>query len=67
LLLQGPGFESAREAGQLVARLRQGAGAGLRAESGAVWLDDEAVGELADGVALEDVTAALSGFADGDA
>jgi tryptophanyl-tRNA synthetase len=64
LLLQGGGHESAREAGQLVARLKQDAGSGLRTESGAVWLDDQAVGELAEGVALEDVAAALASFAE---
>ncbi|MGN7726691.1 tryptophan--tRNA ligase [Luteimonas sp. 22616] len=64
LLLQGGGHESARGAGQLVARLKQDAGSGLRTESGAVWLDDQAVGELAEGVALEDVAAALASFAE---
>jgi tryptophanyl-tRNA synthetase len=64
LLLQGDGYESAREAGQLVARLKQGAGAGLRAEADTVWLGDQAVGALADGIALEVVAAALAGFAD---
>ena len=64
LLLQGAGHASAREAGQLVARLKRGAGAGLRAEAAAVWLDDQAVGELAEGVALQDVAAALADMAE---
>src|SRR3546814_3894370 len=63
LLLQGAGHESARDTGQLVARLRQAGGAGLRANSGTVRLEDVVVGELADGVALEDVVAALARFA----
>jgi len=64
LLLQGAGHASAREAGQLVARLKQGGGAGLRAEFAAVWLDDQPVGELAEGVALDDVAAALASLAE---
>jgi tryptophanyl-tRNA synthetase len=64
LLLQGGGHASAREAGQLVARLKQGAGTGLRAQAGAVWLDEQAVGELAEGVALEDIAAALAALAE---
>src|SRR3546814_610857 len=67
LLLQGAGHESARDTGQLVARLRQAGGAGLRADSGTVRLEDVVVGELADGVALEDVVATLARFAAEDA
>jgi tryptophanyl-tRNA synthetase len=69
LLLQGEGHESAREAGQLVARLKQAAGEGLReaAEAGALRLGETLVGHLAEGVALEDVAAALAGFAGDDA
>jgi tryptophanyl-tRNA synthetase len=64
VLLQGAGHESAREVGQLVARLRQGAGAGLRDDAGAVWLDERTVGGLAEGATLDDVVAALSRFAE---
>jgi tryptophanyl-tRNA synthetase len=64
LLLQGGGHASAGEAGQLIARLKQGAGTGLRAQAGAVWLDEQAVGELAEGVALEDIAAALAALAE---
>jgi tryptophanyl-tRNA synthetase len=63
LLLQGAGHESARETGQLVARLRQTGGAGLRVDSGTVRLEDIVIGELAEGVALEDAAAALAQFA----
>ncbi|MFC3714742.1 tryptophan--tRNA ligase [Luteimonas soli] len=67
LLLQGTGHESARETGQLVARLRQAGGAGLRADAGTVRLEDVVVGELGDDVALEDVVAALAQFSAEDA
>ena len=67
LLLQGAGHESARDTGQLVARLRQAGGAGLRADSGVVRLEGAVVGELAEGVALEDVTDALARFGAEDA
>jgi tryptophanyl-tRNA synthetase len=64
VLLQGAGHESAREVGQLVARLRQGAGAGLREDAGAVWLDQRMVGALAEDTTLDDVAAALARFAE---
>ena len=67
LLLQGAGHESARDTGQLVARLKQAGGAGLHADSGTVRLEDVVVGELAEGVSLEDVATALARFAAEDA
>ncbi|HVI60400.1 MAG TPA: tryptophan--tRNA ligase [Luteimonas sp.] len=65
LLLQGEGHDSAREAGQLVARLKQAAAEDLRhAGAGALHLGEALVGHLAEGVAIEDVAAALAGFAE---
>jgi tryptophanyl-tRNA synthetase len=64
LLLASHGADSAREAGQLIARLRASAGAGLRHEPGVgLQLDGEAFGEIAGQVALEDIAAALAGLA----
>ena len=64
LLLASHGADSAREAGQLIARLRASAGTGLKHEPGVgVQLDGEAFGEIAGQVALEDIAAALAGLA----
>ena len=63
LLLQSVGFDSPREAGQLIARLKREGGAGLRhlAERG-LHLGEAAIGDLAGDAALEEVAAALAQF-----
>ena len=67
LLLQSRGHASAREAGQLVARLKREGGAGLHfVKAVGVHIGETLVGDLAEGAALEEVVGALSGFA-GDA
>ena len=63
LLLQSIGFEAARNAGQLVGRLRQEGGAALRQVDGnAVQLDGEPIGHLHAGIELVDVVEALAQF-----
>lgn len=65
LLLQSVGFDSPRQAGQLIARLKRG-GAGLRAqaEERGVCLGDTLIGKLAEDAAIVEVIAALGAFAD---
>ena len=64
LLLASHGSDSAREAGQLIARLRASGGEGLRHEPGVgLQLDGEAFGELAGQVAMEDISSALAALA----
>ena len=68
VLLQSAGHESARTAGQLVARLKQEGGAALHAAEGAaVHLGDELIGHLHDGVELAELVEALAQFATEDA
>ena len=68
LLLQGVGHDSPRDAGQLIARLKQAAGAGLRHVAGTgVHLGEELVGELGEAVAVEELAGALARFAEVDA
>ena len=68
VLLQSAGHESARAAGQLVARLKQEGGAALHAAEGAaVHLGDELIGHLHDGVELAELVEALAQFATEDA
>ena len=65
LLLQGVGHASARDVGQLIARLRASAGQGLKhVENVGLYLGDERLGEIASGVAEEDLAAALAGMAE---
>ncbi len=65
LLLQSKGHASAREAGQLVARLKREGGAGLHfVKAVGVHIGEALVGDLAEGAAMEEVVAALSGFAE---
>ena len=65
LLLQGVGHPSARDVGQLIARLRASAGQGLKhVENVGLYLGDERLGEIASGVAEEDLAAALAGMAE---
>ena len=66
LLLQGWGFASPRDAGQLVARLKSGDGALQVADDGRVRLGDDEVGTLGTGVDGDALRAALAHFA-GDA
>jgi tryptophanyl-tRNA synthetase len=68
VLLQSAGHDSARTAGQLVARLKQEGGAALHAAEGAaVHLGDELVGHLHDGIELAELVEALAQFATEDA
>ncbi len=63
LLLQGPGHDSPRDAGQMIARLKRDAGAGLRHVAGAgVHLGEELVGQLGEAVAIEELAGALARF-----
>ncbi len=65
LLLHSVGHDSAREAGQLVARLKQEGGAALHhvAEVG-VHFGEKLVGRLHEGVELAEVVEALANFAE---
>jgi tryptophanyl-tRNA synthetase len=68
LLLASHGADSARDAGQLIARLRASGGEGLRHVPGVgLQLQGEAFGEIAGQVALEDIAAALAGLAAAEA
>ena len=62
LLLQGAGFASPREAGAVVAALKQGAA--FEMTDTALWLEGAQVAALADGVGESDLRAALGAFAD---
>jgi tryptophanyl-tRNA synthetase len=65
VLLQGAGFDSPREAGQLIARLKAGASRELHHVAGrGVRLGEHFVGHLAEGVAIEQVIEALARFAE---
>jgi tryptophanyl-tRNA synthetase len=62
------GHAAARDVGQLLARLRASAGAGLRQSGGTgVQLGDEPVGELAGDATLDELAAALARLAQADA
>jgi tryptophanyl-tRNA synthetase len=64
-LLQSLGHASPREAGQAIARLKADAGAGLRNLAGrSLHLGEEALGELAQDAAMEEIAAALAAFAE---
>ncbi len=68
VLLQSEGHESARTAGQLIARLKQEGGSALRrAEAGAVHLGDELVGHLHEEAELAEIVEALAQFVAEDA
>jgi tryptophanyl-tRNA synthetase len=64
LLLQGDGFASPRDAGQLVARLKAGEDLLHVAENGRVRLGDDEAGTLGDGVDGDALRSALARFAD---
>jgi tryptophanyl-tRNA synthetase len=64
LLLASHGSDSAREAGQLIARLRASGGEGLSHAPGVgVQLGEEAFGEIAGAVSIEDIATALAELA----
>ena len=66
VLLQSSGFASPREAGSLVARLKQEGATALRlGEATAVHLGDELVGHLHDAAELAEVVEALERLAEG--
>jgi tryptophanyl-tRNA synthetase len=67
LLLGSAGHDEARAVGQLLARLRTSGGAGLSAEGEALAFEGAPLGRLGDGVALDEVVAALRALADADA
>jgi len=65
LLLQSVGFEAARNAGQLIGRLKQEGGAALRHLDGkGVHLGEQLIGHLHAGTELADVVEALAQFAE---
>jgi tryptophanyl-tRNA synthetase len=65
VLVQSIGFASPKDAGQLVARLKQEGGAALHhVEAAALHLGDELVGHLHDATELAEVVEALAQFAE---
>jgi tryptophanyl-tRNA synthetase len=64
LLLQSIGFDAAREAGQLVARLKQEGGATLRHGEAGVHVGEQLVGHLHAGVEFAEVAEALARLAE---
>ncbi len=68
VLLQSAGFESPREAGQLIARLKR-EGAGVLRMGRSAWLsvDEREIAALADGVAMDEVVSALARLAEAEA
>lgn len=67
VLLQSEGHESARTAGQLIARLKQEGGAALHHAGTALHLGDELIGHLHEGAELADIVEALAQFVAEDA
>jgi tryptophanyl-tRNA synthetase len=63
VLLQSDGFDSARDAGQLVARAKLDAGRTLDDGDGTVRFADGVIGRLGDGIALDELRAAMARFA----
>jgi tryptophanyl-tRNA synthetase len=64
-LLQGAGFESPREAGQVIARLKSGVADELRHVAGqGVHLGETFIGHLVEGIAIEQVIEALARLAE---
>ncbi len=65
LLVQSRGFGSAREAGQLIAQLKVGAGEGLEhSETLGVRLGEVIIGQLGEAVAMTEVIESLGTFAE---
>jgi len=67
VLLQSIGHASARDAGQLIARLKQEGGTVLRAAGNELRIGEALLGELPEGVAFAEVVEALAQFATADA
>jgi tryptophanyl-tRNA synthetase len=67
VLLQSIGHASARDAGQLVARLKGEGGASVRAVGNELRLDDALLGGLPEGVGFPELLQALARFATADA
>jgi len=67
VLLQSEGFDSARDAGQLVARAKQDAGATVRLDDGVVRFGDGVFGRVPPEGSFDDLLAALATFAPEDA
>ena len=65
--MQSDGFDSARDAGQLVARAKPDAGASVRVADGVVQLGGAAFGRLPPEASADDLLAALAAFAAEDA
>ena len=63
VLLQSDGFDSARDAGQLVAKAKLDAGRTLEEGGGKVRFADGVIGELGEDILLDDLRAALAQFA----
>ena len=64
LLMASHGSDSARDVGQLIARLRASGGEGVRHVPGVgLQLGEEAFGEIAGAVSLDDILDALAGLA----
>ena len=61
-LLGGGGFDSPRDAGVRVARLKLEGASDLREEEGGLWLGDVRIGVLAPGISLEAAKTALRAF-----
>jgi len=67
VLLQGAGHESARDAGQLLARLRTSGGQGLReGDGGMLYLGDTLLGVAGEGIGVHVLQAALASLRDAD-
>ncbi|MGO4551274.1 tryptophan--tRNA ligase [Lysobacter sp. 2RAF19] len=64
VLLQSEGFDSARDAGQLVARAKQDAGRTLDAQAGVVRFGDGVLGRVPPEGSVDDLRAALARFAE---
>ena len=67
VLLQSIGHASARDAGQLVARLKQEGGALLRATGIELHAGDALLGHLPEGIEFAELVEALAQFATADA
>jgi len=65
LLLQSIGHDSARDAGQMIARLKREGERLRHVAGGGVHLGETLVGKLAEDAALEEAAAALAAFAEG--
>ena len=63
VLLQSDGFDSARDAGQLVAKAKLDAGRTLDDGAGKVRFAEGVIGQLGEGIALDELRAALAQFA----